>query len=77
MFRTGDVSEYLHQMQTGMWLTGRKWCDFLMYVPDLANVGKDLYTKRIPRDDEFIDSMVIELARFQVMISDYKAIFSK
>mgnify|MGYP001594826206 FL=1 len=75
MWRTGDVSEYLHQMQTGMWLTGRAWCDFLMFVPDLAKCGKDLYVKRICRDDAFIDAMVLELARFQFMISDYRAIF--
>lgn len=76
MWQSGDVSEYLHQMQTGMWLTGRKYCDFLMYVPDLANVGKDLFIKRIERDDEFIDNMVRELVRFQGMIADYKAVFT-
>lgn len=76
MWRTGDVSEYNHQMQGGMWITGRKWCDFIMYVPELAACGKDLYCKRIMRDDEFIDGMVKELARFQLMVSDYRAIFS-
>lgn len=76
MLRTGDVSEYLHQMQTGMWLTGRAWCDFLMFVPDLKNAGNDLYVKRVMRDDEFIDVMVKELARFQGMIADYKTIFT-
>ena len=65
---TGDVSEYMHQMQGGMWLTGRRWCDLIMYVPDLESVGKDLYVKRVMRDDEFIDAMVVELARFQSMI---------
>ena len=29
---TGDTSEYDHQMQGGMWITGRKWCDFIMYL---------------------------------------------
>jgi len=76
MWHTGDVSEYLHQMQMGMWLTGRAYCDFLMYVPDLASVGKDLFVKRIPRDDEFIDNMVRDLVRFQGMIADYKTIFT-
>lgn len=75
MWQTGDVSEYMHQMQGGMWITGRKWCDFLMYVPDLKNCGKDLYVKRIERDDEFIDAMVLELLRFQSMISEVKSVF--
>lgn len=75
MLQTGDVSEYLHQMQGGMWITGRKWCDFIMYVPDLEACGKDLYIKRVMRDDEFIDAMVLELSRFQRMVADSKAIF--
>jgi exodeoxyribonuclease (lambda-induced) len=75
MLRTGDVSEYAHQMFGGMWITGRKWCDFIQYVPDLAKCGKDLYVKRIHRDDAFIDAMVLELARFQLMVAEYKAVF--
>lgn len=65
---TGDTTEYDHQMQGGMWITGRKWCDFIMYVPDLACIGKDLYVKRVLRDDEFIDRMVRELCRFEKMV---------
>lgn len=68
MWRTGDVSEYMHQMQGGMWITGRKWCDFIMYVPNLAPVGKDLYVRRIHRDDEFIDNMVARLAAFHQLV---------
>jgi len=65
MFKTGDVSEYIHQMQGGLWITGRQWCDFIMYVPDLEQVGNDLYVKRIHRDDDFIDEMVRQLLRFR------------
>ena len=68
MHKTGDVSEYNHQMQGGMWLTGRKWCDFIMYVPALASVGKDMYVKRIMRDDAFIDDMVDKLVKFETMV---------
>lgn len=71
---TGDVSEYMHQMQGGMWITGRKWCDFIMYVPDLAPIGKDLYVQRINRDDEFIDTMVGQLMKFQALIEANVAI---
>jgi hypothetical protein len=74
MLETGDVSEYIHQIMGGLWITGRKWCDFIMYVPDLALVGKDLFVKRIHRDDEFIDAMVLELSRFQGMIDQYESI---
>lgn len=69
IWRTGDLSEYMDQMQGGMWITGAKWCDFIMYVPDLANAGKDLYVKRVHRDDEFITKREKDLlaARQRVM----------
>jgi exodeoxyribonuclease (lambda-induced) len=74
IWRTGDTSEYDHQMQGGLWLTGRKWLDFIMFVPDLAAVGKDLYAKRIHRDEEFIDKMVMQLAAFDTMVREYEAV---
>jgi exodeoxyribonuclease (lambda-induced) len=74
MIQTGDTSEYDHQMQGGMWITGRSYCDFIMYVPDLASVGKDLYVKRIQRDDHFIDEMVARLVKFDQLVNSYVAI---
>lgn len=72
---TGNVSDYMHQMQGGMWITGRKWCDFIMYVPDLEPVNKHLYVKRIHRDDDFIDDMVVKLAAFAERVARQEAIF--
>lgn len=77
MFKTGDVSEYIHQMQGGMWITGRKWCDFIMYVPDLESVSNDLYVKRIYRDDNFIDEMVEKLMKFRSSVQMRQSLFSK
>ena len=71
---TGDTSEYDHQMQGGMWITGRRWTDFIMYVPDLAAVGKDLYVKRVHRDEAFIDAMVAQLAKFDSLVQANVAI---
>ena len=75
MLRTEDVSEYLHQMMGGKWITGRKWCDFLQYVPELAPVGKDLFIKRIWRDDAFIDPMVSRLYEFDQLVQVYEQLF--
>lgn len=75
MWARGDTSEYDHQIQGGLWLTGRKWCDFIMYVPDLAAAGKDLYVKRIMRDENFIDGMVAKLSQFDLMVQEYEAVF--
>lgn len=74
MWQTGDTSEYDHQMQGGMWITGRKWCDFIMYVPDLAAVGKDLFVKRVFRDDAFIDDMAARLAKFDGMVRLFEGV---
>lgn len=74
MWTDGDVSEYEPQCQGGLWITNRKWCDLLMYCPDLGACGKDLFVKRIFRDEEFIDDMVRHLARFQAMVSSYEAV---
>lgn len=71
MWRTGDTSEYDHQIQGGLWLTGRKWLDFIMFVPDLAACGKDLYVKRIYRDEAFIDKMVAQLAEFDRLVETF------
>ena len=67
LLRTQDLSEYMHQMQGGMWVTEREWCDFIMYVPDLSNCGKNLFIKRVMRDDVFIAKMQKDLARFWEM----------
>lgn len=74
MWQTGDTSEYDHQMQGGMWITGRKWCDFIMYVPDLAAVGKDLFVKRVFRDDAFIDDMAARLVKFDSMVQLFEGV---
>lgn len=74
MWRTGDTSEYDHQIQGGLWLTGRKWLDFIMFVPDLASCGKDLYVKRIYRDEAFIDKMVAQLADFDRLVGTYTTV---
>lgn len=74
MWRTGDTSEYDHQIQGGLWLTGRRWLDFIMFVPDLAKAGKDLYVKRIYRDEAFIDKMVQQLADFDLLVNKYTTI---
>lgn len=77
MFLTGDVSEYRHQMQGGMWLTGARWCDLIMFAPDLRNAGTDLFVKRVHRDDAFIDDMVDRLMRFKERVLYHEALFRR
>lgn len=74
MWRDGDMSEYMHQMQGGMWVTGRKWCDFVMYCPQLERIGKQIFRRRVMRDDNFIDSMVEDLMKFSAKVAANEAI---
>jgi hypothetical protein len=72
MLTTCDVSEYMHQMQLGMWISNRKWCDFIQYVPALEHVGKDLFYMRVKRDEDFIDDMVTKLLQFEKRVTAYE-----
>lgn len=77
MITTGDVSEYMHQMQFGMFLSGRAYCDFIQYVPALESVGRDLYVKRIERDEAFIEDMVEKVLAFERRVSEYESMLRK
>jgi putative phage-type endonuclease len=56
-------SKYIGQMQMGMWVTGRKWWDFVSYDP---RVKKNLqfFTVRVERDDDYIANMEQEVLAF-------------
>jgi putative phage-type endonuclease len=45
-------AQYMPQVQTGLAVTGRAWCDFISYAP-----GLPLYVKRCERDE----SMILQL----------------
>ncbi|CAL62439.1 putative phage-related exodeoxyribonuclease [Herminiimonas arsenicoxydans] len=75
MWRDQDLSDYMHQMQGGMWITGKKYCDFVMYAPQLESVGKQLYTQRVERDEKFIDEMVDQLLAFSRVVDKNESIF--
>lgn len=74
MWRDRDLSEYMHQMQGGMWICGRKWCDFVMYAPQLESVGKELFIQRVERDDNFIEKMEVDLMKFAATVAENEQI---
>lgn len=63
-----DIGDCKDQIQGGMWITGRKWTDFILYCPALKSIKKDLKVIRIHRDDEYIDAMVPELMEFNRLV---------
>lgn len=74
IIKTGDLSEYIHQIQGGLWITGRKWCDFVMGIPGLAslNNGNELYVKRVHRDDNFIEEMEKGLLSHRMRVIEFE-----
>lgn len=77
MLMTGDTSEYDHQIQFGLFLSGRAYCDFIQYVPALESVGRDLYVKRIERNEEFIEDMVAKVLTFEKRVTAFEQLLRK
>ena len=55
--------KYILQMQFQLWVTGRKWCDFVSYDPRWP-VELRLYIQRIGRDEETIAEIKKEVDLF-------------
>jgi len=60
--------EYIDQINGGLWITGRKYCDLIVYCPWLAPVGKDLFVKRIYRDEAAIEALESDLVGFMRLV---------
>lgn len=60
--------EYTYQIQGYLWITGRKWCDFITYDPEVIP-QLQLNIIRVERDEEVIAgiSEVMELAKQRVI----------
>ena len=46
----GFPSKYKPQIQGGLWISGRQWCDFYAHHPELYP-----YETRVERDDKYIE----------------------
>lgn len=67
---TGDISEFMDQIQGGMWITGRTWWDFCLYCPALESIGLQLWHRRVERDDNYIDQMEMDLIAFERLVTE-------
>lgn len=68
----GDHAEYIDQINGAMWLLGRKWCDLILWAPDLPEELR-LTVRRIHRDDNAVDALVDDLIRFDKLVGQYEA----
>ena len=69
-----DLSEFMDQMQGGMWITGRNWWHYGLYAPDLkaAGDGKELILHNVRRDDDYIAAMEADLVAFNRYVEHCK-----
>ena len=65
-----DISEFMDQIQGGMWITGRRYWDFCLYCPALERIGLQLWHRRVDRDDSYIDQMEMDLIAFERLVSE-------
>lgn len=65
----GDHSDYLDQINGALWMLGRKWCDLILWAPDLPSMK----VVRIDRNEDAIDKLVADLADFAKRVDDYTA----
>lgn len=61
--RDGMPKEHIAQVQGCMWVTGRKWWDFISYDPR-ATPEFRLYVERIQRDEAYIAKLETEVVKF-------------
>lgn len=66
----GDHSDYIDQINGALWLLGRKWCDLVLWAPDLPQ-GR-LTIVRINRDDNAIQALEDDLIAFEKLVSQYE-----
>lgn len=66
--------DHLPQMQGLMWITGRKWCDFVSYDPRMPS-GIDSYIQRVQRDDKYIAMLEAEVTAFLAEVDEQHKAF--
>ncbi len=63
---TRDINEYADQVQGGLWITGRAWCDVLIYHPSIP-----IKPLRVARDAAYIKALEADLLAFAAEVDSY------
>jgi len=72
-----DLSKYTDQIQGCMWLTRCKWWDFCLYCPALESIGRQLWRQRVLRDDNYIETMELELWEYSKFVDENERILRR
>lgn len=65
-------SWYIWQMQMNLWISERKWCDFISYNP---NYEKSLFVHRVHRDEDKIQKLQDWCVEWIRQIKELKKIY--
>lgn len=66
----GDVSAYIDQINGALWMLTRKWCDLVLWAPDLPT-GR-LTVIRIERNEDAIQALEDDLVTFERTVTQYE-----
>ena len=69
LFANKVPAEYYKQVQCQLWVTGRKWCDFVSFDPRLP-IRNQLLVIRAERDEALIADMEVEVKQFLSEVED-------
>lgn len=68
-----DISDCIDQVQGALWITGRKWADFVLYCPALKNIDRDLTIITVKRDEKFIEELEADMLKFNDLVNQYES----
>ncbi len=60
-------SEYVAQVQGQLWITDRKWSDFVSYNPSYPP-ELQLVVRRVARDDQYISALSVRVESFLITV---------
>ena len=67
----GFDSAYKWQIQGQLWITNRKYCEFISYCPEFTENHR-LHIHRIERDEDAISTLEARLLEFDKLVEKYK-----
>lgn len=62
-------SQYRAQVQGGMWISGRKWWDFVSFDPRMPENAR-MFIVRVERDDKYISELEGAVVKFLLAVED-------
>lgn len=64
VLRLNDIpAKYKAQIQGNMWVSDRKWWDFVSFDPDMPT-NSQIFIKRMERDDSWINELAMNVSLF-------------